>query len=57
MIGKLPGHKHSRSNLFGKVKDVASGIATLKGLYDAGSTLYNVGRATAPYLARAAAII
>ena len=57
MTSKLPGHKFSRSNLFGKVQDVASGVATIKGLYDAGRTLYNVGRTVAPYVARAAAII
>ena len=57
MASKLPGHKFSRSNLFGKVQDVASGAATIKGLYDAGRTLYNVGRTVAPYVARAAAII
>ena len=50
MLGKLPGHKHSKSNLFTKVSDVASGIATIKGLYDAGRTLYSVGRAAAPVI-------
>ena len=51
MLGKLPGHKHSKSNLFTKVSDVAAGIATIiKGLYDAGRTLYSVGRAAAPVI-------
>ena len=47
-LGKLPGHKHSKSNLFTKVEDVASGIGRLKTMYDAGRVLYNAGRAAAP---------
>ena len=49
-LGKLPGHKHSKSNLFTKVEDVASGIGRLKTMYDAGRVLYNVGRAAAPVI-------
>ena len=49
-LGKLPGHKHSKSNLFTKVEDVAHGIGRLKGMYDAGRVLYNVGRAAAPVI-------
>ena len=49
-LGKLPGHKHSKSNLFTKVEDVARGIGTVKGIYDAGRVLYNVGRAAAPVI-------
>ena len=48
MLGKLPGQKHSKSNLFTNVQDVASAVGTIKGIYDAGRTLYNVGRAVAP---------
>ena len=50
MLGKLPGHKHSKSNLFTKVQDVASAVGTIKGIYDAGRTLYSVGRAVAPVI-------
>ena len=49
-LGKVAGYKHSKSNLFTKVQDVASGIGTLKGIYDAGMTLYNVGRTAAPII-------
>ena len=55
--GKLPGHKCSKSNLFSKVSDVASGIGTIKGIYDAGKFMYNVGAAAAPYVATAAAAV
>ena len=47
-LGKLPGHKHSKSNLFTKVEDVAQGISSLKGIYDAGRVMYTVGMAAAP---------
>ena len=50
MQGKLPNHKHSRSNMFTKVADVASAVHTVKGLYDAGKFLYNAGRIAAPYV-------
>ena len=53
-LGKLPGHKCSKSNLFSKVGDVASGIGTIKGIYDAGKFMYNVGAYAAPYAARVA---
>ena len=56
-FGKLPGYKCSKSNLFSKVGDVASGIGTIKGIYDAGRFMYNVGTAAAPYAAAAAAVI
>ena len=39
-----------KSSLFTKVQDVATGIGRLKGIYDAGMTLYNVGRAAAPVI-------
>ena len=55
--GKLPGHKHSRSNLFTKVADVAGAIHLVKGVYDAGKFLYNAGRVAAPYMMGAAAVI
>ena len=55
--GKLPGHKCSKSNLFGKVSEVASGIGPIKGIYDAGRSMYNVGAAAAPYAARVAAAV
>ena len=48
--GKLPNHKHSKSNLFTQIGDVATGIAHIKGIYDAGSFLYNAGRVAAPYV-------
>ena len=48
--GKLPNHKHSKGNLFTKIGDVATGIASIKGIYDAGSVLYNAGRVAAPYV-------
>jgi len=57
MQGKLPNHKHSRSNMFTKVADVAGAIHTVKGLYDAGKFLYNAGRVAAPYMMGAAAVI
>ena len=56
-FGKLPGYKCSKSNLFSKVGDVASGIGTIKGIYDAGKFMYNVGAAAAPYVATAAAAV
>ena len=55
--GKLPGHKCSKSNLFSKVGDVASGIGTIKGIYDAGKFMYNVGAAAALYAARMATAV
>ena len=57
MQGKLPGHKHSRSNMFTKVADVAGAIHLVKGVYDAGKFLYNAGRVAAPYMMGAAAVI
>ena len=57
MQGKLPGHKHSRSNLFTKVADVAGAIHLVKGAYEAGKFLYNAGRVAAPYMMGAAAVI
>ena len=50
MQGKLPNHKHSKSNLFTKVADVATAVHTVKGFYDAGNVLYNAGRVAAPYI-------
>ena len=50
MQGKLPNHKHSRSNMFTKVADVATAVHTVKGFYDAGKFLYNAGRIAAPYV-------
>ncbi len=55
MQGKLPNHKHSKSNLFTKVGDVASALHVVKGVYDAGRFLYNAGAAGAPYMWGAAA--
>ena len=57
MQGKLPGHKHSKSNLFTKVADVASAVHTVKGVYDVGKFLYNAGQLAAPYMWGAAAEI
>ena len=57
MQGKLPNHKHSKSNLFTKVGDAASALHVVKGVYDAGRFLYNAGWAAAPYMFGAAAII
>ncbi len=58
MAHLLPGHKHSKSNLFTKVNDLAHGVATVKGIYDAGKLLYHagrgavtLGRAAYPYIA------
>ena len=56
-FGKLPGYKCSKSNLFSKVGDVASGIGTIKGIYDAGKIMYNVGAAAAPCAARMATAV
>ena len=56
-LGKLPGHKHSKSNLFTKVEDVARGIGTIKGIYDAGRMLYNAGQAAFPYIAAMRAMV
>ena len=50
MQGNLPNHKHSKSNLFTKVADVASAVHTVKGMYDAGNFLYNAGRIATPYI-------
>ena len=49
-LGKLPGYKHSKSNIFTKVEDVAHGIGAIKGFYDAGRVLYNIGRTVAPMI-------
>ncbi len=53
MQGKVANHKHSESNLFTKVADVATAIHTVKGVYDAGKFLYNAGRVAIPYMAAA----
>ena len=49
MVNLLPGHRHSKSNLFSKVNDVAHGLAAVKGVYDAGNLLYNAGRSAAAF--------
>ena len=51
MQSKLPNHKHSKSNLFTKVGDVASAVHAVKSIYDAGKFLYNAGRVAYPYMA------
>ncbi len=57
MQSKLPDHKHSKSNLFTKVGDVASALHVVKGVYDAGKFLYNAGQMAAPYMWGAAAVL
>ena len=57
MHTKLPGQRHSRSNLFTKVGDVASTIAKAHGVYTAGRTLYQMGQAVYPYLMAGAAVV
>ena len=57
MQAKLPNHKHSRSNLFTKVADAVGAVHTIKGIYDAGRMLYNVGQAAAPYVAAMGAMV
>ena len=54
MQGKLPGYKHSKSNLFTKVNDVSNAVGAMKGVYDAGRFLFNAGYRAYPYIARVA---
>ena len=57
MHTKLPGQRHSRSNLFTKVGDMASTIGKVHGVYTAGRTLYQIGQAAYPYLVTGAAVL
>lgn len=40
-----------------KVKNIAGIVGTVKGIYDAGKTIYSAVQATAPYIEMASALI